>query len=332
MKDTYKKALCIAACVLGISLVSWTTWRLLPASADDMRRCAVIVSATSWHEVTVDGKPLLYFSESEGDSVVNDVTTEREDVLHRNFSTGVWTNDYLLMPSCEGRLVTVCRAPSDVLRSCADSTIIRLCREAVTTRLRDIKKQKSELNYYMRVHNVQDYGYQEVAALDTRIDKAYAEAQHVLHLIDSVVNGNHGVFVKTHHEYTATYRSAEGKLMHAPLRLIGEVNGMTLLQTADGKTPKGVAAVSLLPWNASDDCEALATSLPTIGEKGMECDTVSARIIPAQLKQGRTHSIPRILASDGAPVFSARGRFIGVVCGDTIASRKTIKRVLNFEF
>ena len=68
MKDTYKKAMCIAACVLGVSLVSWTTWRLLPSSADEMRRCAVVVSATSWYEVTVDGKPLLYFAESDADS------------------------------------------------------------------------------------------------------------------------------------------------------------------------------------------------------------------------------------------------------------------------
>lgn len=332
MKDTYKKALYIAVCVLGISIVLWTTWRLLPSSANEMRRCAVIVSATSWHEVTVDGKPVFYFSESEGDSVVNDVTTERKNVLHRNFSTGVWTNDWLLMPSCKGRLITICNTPNDVLRSCADSTIIRLCREAVTARLRDIKKQKSELNYYMRVHNVQDYGYQEVATLDTRVDNALGEAKRVLHLIDSITNGNHGVFVKTHNEYVATYRSKDGKLMRTPLRLIGTVNGMTLLQTSDGKTPKGVATVSLLPWNTNDNCEALTTGFPTIGEKGMECDTVSARIIPARVKQGRTHQLPRMLASDGAPVFSAKGRFIGMVCGDTIVSRKAIRRVLNFEF
>ena len=220
MKDTYKKAMCIAACVLGVSLVSWTTWRLLPSSADEMRRCAVVVSATSWYEVTVDGKPLLYFAESDADSAVYNVTTDRKKALHRSFSTGVWTNDWLLMPSCKGRLVTISHAPSDVLRGSADSTIIRLCREAVTARLRDINKQKSELNYYMRVHNVQDYGYQEVAALDTRVNRAYTEAERVLQLIDSITDGNHGVFVKTHHEYTAIYRSAEGKLVRTPLRLV----------------------------------------------------------------------------------------------------------------
>lgn len=332
MKDTYKKAMCIAACVLGVSLVSWTTWRLLPSSADEMRRCAVVVSATSWYEVTVDGKPLLYFAESDADSAVYNVTTDRKKALHRSFSTGVWTNDWLLLPSCKGRLITISHAPSDVLRGCADSTIIRLCREAVTARLRDINKQKSELNYYMRVHNVQDYGYQEVAALDTRVNRAYAEAERVLQLIDSITDGNHGVFVKTHHEYTAIYRSAEGKLVRTPLRLVGSVDGMALLQTADGKTPEGAAAVSLLPWNMDDNCEARAVGFPTIGEEGMECDTVSAQILPTQVEQGRKHRLPRMLGSDGTPVFSTKGRFIGMVCGDTIATRRAIRRILNFEW
>ena len=51
MKDTYKKAFYIAVCVLGVALASWATWRLLPLSADEMKRCAVVVNAESWHEV-----------------------------------------------------------------------------------------------------------------------------------------------------------------------------------------------------------------------------------------------------------------------------------------
>lgn len=40
MKDTYKKAFYIAACVFGVALASWAVWRLLPSSADEMKRCA----------------------------------------------------------------------------------------------------------------------------------------------------------------------------------------------------------------------------------------------------------------------------------------------------
>ena len=154
----------------------------------------------------------------------------------------------------------------------------------------------------------------------------------MLQLIDSITDGNHGVFVKTHHEYTAIYRSAEGKLVRTPLRLVGSVDGMALLQTADGKTPEGAAAVSLLPWNMDDNCEARAVGFPTIGEEGMECDTVSAQILPTQVEQGRKHRLPRMLGSDGTPVFSTKGRFIGMVCGDTIATRRAIRRILNFEW
>ena len=149
----------------------------------------------------------------------------------------------------------------------------------MTARLRDINKQKSELNYYMRVAQRAGLRLSGSGSVGHPRNRAYAEAERVLQLIDSITDGNHGVFVKTHHEYTAIYRSAEGKLVRTPLRLVGSVDGMALLQTADGKTPEGAAAVSLLPWNMDDGCEARAVGFPTIGEEGMECDTVSARII-----------------------------------------------------
>ena len=63
MTDTYKKAFYIAACVFGVALASWAVWRLLPSSADEMKRCTMVVNAESWHEVRVDGKPLPYFAE-----------------------------------------------------------------------------------------------------------------------------------------------------------------------------------------------------------------------------------------------------------------------------
>lgn len=331
MKDTYKKAFCIAACVLGVSLASWTTWRLLPSSADEMKRCAVVVSAASWHEVLVDGKPLLYFAESYGDSAVSDLQTDRDEALQRTYSAGFWANRWLMMPSCEGRIVTAIETPTYALRACADSTIMRLCRKAAAARLKTLKHQKSELNYYMRVHSVHDYGYQDVAALDTRVSSECAEAERVLHIIDSITAGKHGVCVKTRHEYTATYRTEEGKLVRTPLRFVGCADGLTLLQTADGKTPEGVATLALLPWNASGIGEARAVGFPTIAVKDMECDTISARIFPARIAQGGKHNLPRMLAGNGTPVFSTKGRFVGMVSGDTVAARKTIRRILNFE-
>lgn len=331
MKDTYKKAFCIAACVLGVSLASWATWRLLPSSADEMKRCAVVVSAASWHEVRVDGKPLLYFAESYGDSAVSDLQTARDEALQRTYSAGFWANRWLMMPSCEGRIVTAIETPTDALRACADSTIMRLCRKAAAARLKTLKHQKSELNYYMRVHSVHDYGYQDVAALDTRVSSECAEAERVLHIIDSITAGKHGVCIKTRHEYTATYRTEEGKLMRTPLRFVGCADGLTLLQTADGKTPEGVATLALLPWNASDVGEARAVGFPTIAVKDMECDTISARILPARIAQGGKHNLPRMLAGNGTPMFSTKGRFVGMVSGDTVAARKTIRSILKFE-
>ena len=139
MKDTYKKAFYITVCVFGVALASWAVWRLLPSSADEMKRCAVVVNAESWHEVRVDGKPLLYFAECYGDSAFSDLRTVRNEALHSTYSAGFWTNRWLMMPSCEGRIVTAIETPTDALRACADSTIMRLCREAAAARLKTLK-------------------------------------------------------------------------------------------------------------------------------------------------------------------------------------------------
>lgn len=327
MNHSYKKILCIAACVAAIALAAWTTWRLLPSSAEAMRHSAVVVNDTWWHEVSIDGKPLLFFGDSRGDSVLYGLTTVRDSALHHSLRSGFWADRWLLAPSCKGTIVSVYRETTGPLQQCADSVIVRLCRESVTRKLKELRRQKSELDYYMRVHGVQDYGYQEVAALDTRISNAYADAERVLHLLDSLHSGVHGVCVKTRHEYTAVYRSESGRLMRSKLSLVkcDGTSGVAVLRTADGTTPDGAAAVAILPWNMGDGGEVRVVGIPTIGEKGLECDTVSPRILPGTVFNGKTLDIPKLLATDGAPVFSTKGRFVGMINGDSIVTRRTIR-------
>ena len=322
--------------VVLMAVIAVIIWQLTPVSDKEVRRNELVVEVRSWYELRNDSGVVLTVGEIEGDTALTNISTDTlQPAAHVQLSAGYWVNRFRRFPSCHGRIVTKAAPASSQLVDSGSQdlhTVVRRQAERIENELASLQTQQNELHYYRRTHNVQDYGYQEVAALDTRINRAYAEAERVLQLIDSITDGNHGVFVKTHHEYTAIYRSAEGKLVRTPLRLVGSVDGMALLQTADGKTPDGVAAVSLLPWNMDDDCEARAVGFPTIGEEGMECDTVSAQILPMQVEQGRKHRLPRMLGSDGTPVFSTKGRFIGMVCGDTIATRRAIRKILNFEW
>lgn len=333
MKYSYKKGVCIAVATLGVAFVAWTAWRFMPANAEDIRRSTVIVGETSWNEIEVDGKPLIFFDEAQGDSALVGVSMVRDSVMHRTFSTGFWANRWFMLPSCEGKLLTVVRPRSEILARCANADLLRLCREAIIKRQQAAKRQQAELDYYMRVHSVQDYGYQALAALNTRVERELTETSRALHLIDSIGNGRHSLRATTRHEYAAVYRSAEGRIVRTRLQLVAndEAKGVALMQTIDGKTPKSVATVTLLPWDTDGNRSVVAAGFPSIGEQGIECDTVSPRIIPGEWRENGEHNLPKLLASDGTPVFSTKGWFVGMVSGDTIITRCALRSLKENE-
>lgn len=327
MKYSYKKGACIAVATLGVAFATWTAWRFVPSDAEDIRRSTVIVGETSWNEIEVDGKPLIFFDEVQSDSTLTGVSMVRDSVMHRTFSTGFWANRWFLLPSCEGKLITIVRPRTEILAQYADADLLRLCRKAIKRRQQAAKRQISELDYYMRVHSVQDYGYQALATLNARVNRELTETTRALHLIDSLGNGKHSLRATTRHEYAAVYRSKEGKIVRTRLQLVAtdEARDVALMQTYNGKMPKGVAAVTLLPWDTHDERSVVAAGFPTIGEQGIECDTVSPRIIPGDVRQNGEHNLPKLLASDGTPVFSTKGWFVGIVSGDTIITRGALR-------
>ena len=311
--------------VLLLSTVGVVAWRLMPLSADSMRSSAVIVEQTTWQEITIDGKPQLYFSASLGDSVLLGVTANRDSALHRKHLSGCWVNRWMLVPSCWGRIATIYNRVATAPKIKGDSIIVNLCRQSIAQQLKTLKTQKSELDYYLRVHGVQDNGYQAIASLATRVNQAYGDVTRASRLLDSLTADasakRHNFGFRTMTEYMAVYHDDEGKIMRTPLKQIfadGHRHTM-LLQTKDEFTPYGVATISKSPWGNKANGGLRAVGFPGIGEEGLECDTVSPIIVPGSLRDYR-HDLPRVLVSDGAPVFTAEGFFIGIVNGKRIVT------------
>ena len=330
MERTRRKLITAAVAVIVAALACVTIWRMLPCSANTMRRTAAIVEYTTWEEIAVDGKPLLFFDHAEGDTAVIGVTTTRDSAPHRHYSTGCWVNRLPLIPSCGGRLASVISVWQNSLKGIADTTLLSLCDAAVRRELKAMGNQKSELDYYMRVHGVQDMGYQQIAALSAKVNAEYAAVEKARHIIDSLSAGKHSITVRLKTEYVAVSRNDEGKLIRTPLQLLSfdRTTGIALLRTADNATPDGACAADLLPWNAGGEKALRAVGFPGIGESGLECDSVSPLITPGQSLRGGRHDLPQMLAGDGTPVFSAKGRFLGIVCGDSLKGRHSLSKLL----
>lgn len=299
-------------------------WRLMPPSADGMRNSAVVVGQTSWHEVRVDGKPCLYFSDAIGDTALLGVTANRDSAIHRHRLAGCWTNRLPLFPSCFGRIATAYAAPPRHPRVKGDSSIVRLCRQSIATQLKTLKTQKTELDYYLRVHGVQDNGYQSIAALATRVAQAYSDVSRAARMLDSLANGRrHRFTINSMTQYSATFRDSKRHIAHAALKPIfaDSHKRFMLLQTCDESTPDGASPVSPTLWGSRKECSILAVGHPGLGEPGLECDTVSPAIIPGHKFKDSRHDLPRVLAADGSPVFTERGMFIGITSGNTIVEK-----------
>ena len=328
MRRYSKKKLFSAAAAIAVMVVAAVVaWQLMPLSAEAMRGSAVVVEQASWHEVCIDGKARLYFSDSAGDSVLLGVTANRDSALHRRHMAGCWVNRWALVPSCMGRIATVYSAAPAVPRIKGDSTIARLCRQSIATQLKTLKTQKSELGYYLRVHGVQDNGYQAIAALASRVDAAYDDVARAGRLLDSLTaTGSHRLTINSRTAYTAVFRSAGGTTLRERLVVAGsdrKARVMTL-RTADGKTPAGASPLSVTLWSISPRRGILAVGYPGLGEQGLECDTVAPIVVPGSLTADSRHDFPRLLVSDGAPVFTMRGRFVGIVSGGKVLRRARI--------
>lgn len=247
---------------------------------------------------------------------------------------GFWTNSLPLMPTCRGRVVAPYTAEGGVPRSLNDSAIVRLCRLSADIQLKKLLTQKSELDYYIRVHGVQDNGYQQIAALASSINSAVSAVRTARSIIDSLAadkHHRHRFALCTKATFSVTGHDDEGKTIRLPMHLVSRDSTLRLavLQTSDSSTPDWAKPARLLPWNASTPRPVLSAATPGLGIRGIESDTVSPIIVQGTMQASGLHNLPRLLAPDGAPVYTRRGHFIGVVNGKKITSRRDINKLLK---
>lgn len=247
---------------------------------------------------------------------------------------GFWTNRWPLMPSCRGRVVAPYTAEGGVPRSLNDSVIVRLCRLSADIQLKKLQTQKSELDYYIRVHGVQDNGYQQIAALASSINSAVSAVTTARSIIDSLAadkHHRHRFALCTKATFSVTGHDDEGKTVRIPMHLISRdsTSRLAVLQTSDRSTPDWAKPARLLPWDASTSRSVLSVATPGLGVRGIESDTVSPIIVQGTLQASGQHNLPRLLAPDGAPVYTRRGHFIGLVNGKQIVARREISKLLK---
>ncbi len=303
-------------------------WMVRPLDTDSMRQNVSLVVVRSLYELDCDGRAVAYFRGVQGDSLLVGPTLERDSAATVSMVAGCWVDRYAGLPSCEGRLVTVTACRPDTVRSGVDSLVAHT-RKALSHRIADMTLEQSELKYYVRVHGVQDNGYQEIAALADRHAQLLDGDIRTLAVLDSL-SLKKKYTLRRSVAYTAYVQTATGGVKAVKCRLAATdvTSSAVLLRTSDGKTPENVSSVGILPWSASDTVGIAVPSYGGVGEH-LASDTAARCVIVGGHLAASVHDLPAVLFVDGSPVYTAKGHFVGLTDGRHVVSRAVIRRLVG---
>lgn len=322
----HKTGLVVA--VVVVSALVWAVARVLPSSTDGMRRSAAVVETRSCWELEAGGRGVLWFAAADSDSTLLSPSTLRGGAEAVSLAGGCWMNRWPAVPSCRGRLVTV--LPRPVAADIADSAwaepllrrLLEKARRDIGDSLQWARSEDSELQYYLRVHGVQDEGYQQIASIAATVKAKLQSLERTAATVDSLLDRPAIVLtLRRKTTYLVHYRNGDGKLSADTCRLVCRASGgsLSLLQTLSATTPTGVKAQYLLPWNTTNH-RLMAVGFGGLGVRELATTSASPLVIEGRRK-GRAHNFPRVVVAGGCPLFTPRGLFAGIVDGQEIDGR-----------
>lgn len=288
--------------VLGILLLAcgltWLVVRSMPATEAEIRRSTCFV----------EGKSFLCLASGK------DTIVLMADSIHQQ---GVWINRHWWWPSCDGRVLTIDNGFTPIHHKHLENadTLRKLVAEG-TDSLGSLLKRKEverkELIYYLRSHGVIDEGYTQIAT--------YANAQKIE--TDSLTSRYRKLLaiknikqIKLFRKgvYKVSWYDGKGKLQRVNCQPIitnaGKSGQPVILHTQRSLKPWGVYAVRNVPWGVTHHKKIIVVALSATNKLTEH----HAILVTGHFKSGNRHDLPRLFATDGSPVFSQHGRYLGII-------------------
>lgn len=234
------------AIIVGdVMLVLLLAWQLMPVSQREVVRDKVDMRIETYYEVTADGHPVFFFAdindtlEASGGSVCADTIT-----THKIDAPGFWVNKIPLVPSCMGHIVTfappkpksIVKMDSAQLRRFVIMQMIRS-----DNRLAGLQRMRNELHYYVRKHDIADYGYGQIAKFSSVIDKQVDSLERIVDTLQNISpKARIGIRFVTRY---AALKTADGHdTINRRCRIVEDYHGQfCLVRTLSGTTPLFVA-------------------------------------------------------------------------------------------
>lgn len=230
--------------ILVASLLSSIAKRNLSLTRRHIQRCAVDVTEKSYYQLDVDGKPAAYFSNYTNSTFV-DGSLPGDSIRSRmSVTEGYWVNKLPILPSCFGRIAVIRRHYPSTIINLKDQKLRQVLMYALMKmdiKLVGLQSKRNETAYYLRVHSVQDYGYNKIADYHTAVIHQIDSLQRIIHALQDI-KPTARLRIRQVNQYTARVWYKPGEIMVCN-RLNDESNRWALcLQTSDCMTPWTVSS------------------------------------------------------------------------------------------
>lgn len=235
-----RRKLYVGGGILAVFLLVYLIFRSLPPSQQDVDKSAVTVSQESYYTLEADGKPVAYFADY-ADSLFTGGSVNKDSIHTRHVGQhGYWVNRLPVVPSCFGRVVIKwdCR-PSTVvnLKTSGVQNLLHRLFIQMDTELGGLQTKRNELGYYLRVHSVQDYGYNKIADYHAEVLHQMDSLRKVMKVVHKATFSTSRLRIRQQNRYSIVSSSNKKKQIVCNRLAIYKDSGAVLLQTASGTTP-----------------------------------------------------------------------------------------------
>ena len=146
---------------------------------EQVEKAKAVVEVRQYWTVNVDGLPLLYFSKFSSDGACEGITLDLDSVQPAtHLTSAAWIHPLPLIPWSRGRLVI--RDTLNLNYNPDASGLVKNEIVHIDSTLKSMHDEDGELRYYLRVHDVQDEGYNMIADYHTQLVKRIGIYQQAL--------------------------------------------------------------------------------------------------------------------------------------------------------
>ena len=190
-----KKFLKWTGVIIIISILLLIGWHCRPMSEDRLSSSYVTVKVTEWKEI-----------------ITNEKVIERYDSCEI-YGMGQWIDRFYFIPSCFGSIKLLFNGEEKhKWLSPDDHALYSVYFNDSTVNTNKYINKLSEISYYLRVNDVLDEGYNQIANYNKYANGLSKKLQRIISSRENIKASGEKISIKTNRSYTVYYKNKDGKI------------------------------------------------------------------------------------------------------------------------